>query len=155
MALLDGNTCICVASVAPTCPMIKTGTCNTASKLRSDTTAAPIRHRRRRSLGGGGVYSESHTRGARFLTRWDQQAVAQEEKEEEEVIDVIGGVYSESYTRGARFLLRWDQHAVLPHRLSPVIRRDPHPDLQVPAVDLSLPFAHCWTWCLEFSTSCI
>ena len=51
--------------------------------------------------GGGEVHSESYTRGARFLTRWDQQAVAQEEKEEEEVIDVIGGVYSESYTRGA------------------------------------------------------
>ena len=34
--------------------------------------------------GGGGVYSESYTRWARFLTRWDQHAVTQEEEEEEE-----------------------------------------------------------------------
>ena len=27
--------------------------------------------------GGGGVYSDLYTRGARFLTRWDQHAVAQ------------------------------------------------------------------------------
>ena len=27
--------------------------------------------------GGGGVYLESYTREARFLTRWDQHAVAQ------------------------------------------------------------------------------
>ena len=26
---------------------------------------------------GGGFFSESYTRGARFLTRWDQHAVAQ------------------------------------------------------------------------------
>ena len=50
--------------------------------------------------GGGGVYLESCTREARFLTRWDQHAVAG------------GGVYLESYTREARFLTRWDQHAV-------------------------------------------
>jgi hypothetical protein len=30
-----------------------------------------------RGGGGGGVYSESYARGARFLTRWDQHAVAQ------------------------------------------------------------------------------
>ena len=30
-----------------------------------------------RSDGGGGVYLESYTREARFLTRWDQHAVAQ------------------------------------------------------------------------------
>ena len=27
-----------------------------------------------RGAGGGGVYSESYTRGARFLTRWGQHA---------------------------------------------------------------------------------
>ena len=40
-----------------------------------------------------------------------------------------------------RFLARWDQHAVAHLRLQPISRRDPHPGLPVPAVDLSLPFA--------------
>ena len=31
--------------------------------------------------------------------------------------------------------------------LKPISRRDPHPGLPVPAVDLSLPFAPSWTWC--------
>ena len=34
--------------------------------------------------GGGEVYLESYTREARFLTRWDQHAVAQRRREEEE-----------------------------------------------------------------------
>ena len=34
--------------------------------------------------GGGGVYLESYTREARFLTRWDQHAVAQQGEEEED-----------------------------------------------------------------------
>ena len=56
-------------------------------------------------LGGGGVYSDSYTSEARFLTRWDQHAVAQRQsadypplnlepcEEEEEVIlrNLVGG----------------------------------------------------------------
>jgi len=38
--------------------------------------------RRRGGGGGGGVYLESYTREARFLTRWDQHAVAQRREEE-------------------------------------------------------------------------
>ena len=34
--------------------------------------------------GGGGVYLESYTPEARFLTRWDQQAVVEEEEEKGE-----------------------------------------------------------------------
>jgi hypothetical protein len=60
-----------------------------------------------------------------------------------------GGVYLEPYTRGRRrrnrtraeFLTRWDQRAVAQRLPEPVSRRDPHPGLPVPAVDLSLPFA--------------
>ena len=51
------------------------------------------------------------------------------------------------YTRGARFPTRWDQRAVAQRWPSLVSRRDLHPDLLVPAADLSLPFAPSWSWC--------
>ena len=47
--------------------------------------------------GGGGVYLESYTREARFLTRWDQHAFAQrqeEEREEEEEEEFNGKPYT-------------------------------------------------------------